>query len=81
MSELISARFVYEQEGNTDGTTGECEQLIVEVEGIVLGEGGYYVIRTEGWSLDDSSEIAGIIERVRRAVKEVGNEPKTDNDI
>jgi uncharacterized protein with von Willebrand factor type A (vWA) domain len=81
MSELISARFVYEQEGNTDGTTGEYEQLIVEVEGIVLGEGGYYVIRTEGWSLDDSSEIAGIIERVRRAVKEAGNEPKTDNDI
>ena len=71
--ELAKATFEFVQDGNTDGTTGELETIIVEVEGLVMRESvddlGYFVLRTEGWSIDEEEELAALVRRVKECVK------------
>ena len=70
MMSKISYKFY--QEGNTDGTTAETEELIVEVESIgdIEQDGGYFVLKTStGWSVNDSDELVDIIKRVKRGVR------------
>lgn len=73
MDEPVMYKITYEfyQEGNTDGTTAETEELIVEVESIgdIEQDGGYFVLRTPtGWSIEDSSDLVDIIKRVRQGI-------------
>lgn len=74
MDEPVMCKITYEfyQEGNTDGTTAETEELIVEVESIgdIEQDGGYFVLKTStGWSVNDSDELVDIIKRVKRGVR------------
>ena len=74
MDEPVMCKITYEfyQEGNTDGTTSETEELIVEVESIgdIEEEGGYFVLKTStGWSINDSSELVDIINRVKQGIR------------
>lgn len=74
MDEPVMCKVTYEfyQEGNTDGTTAETEELIVEVESIgdIEQDGGYFVLKTStGWSVNDSDELVDIIKRVKRGVR------------
>ena len=62
MDEPVMYKITYEfyQEGNTDGTTAETEELIVEVESIgdIEQDGVYFVLKTStGWSVNDSDEL------------------------
>lgn len=68
---MHKASFVFYQEGNTDGTTDETEELKIECMGIGdLTEGCYYVIRTQtGWSINSSEELKQLVERVDKMMK------------
>jgi hypothetical protein len=68
---LQYVKFYFTQEGNTDGTTDDVEELIVEVEGLdILGDGGYIVLRTStGWSINEREDLNYIFEQVKRVTK------------
>jgi len=68
---LHKASFEFYQEGNSDGTTDETEEIKVECMGIGdLKEGCYYVIRTQtGWSIDSPEEMKQLLERVDKMMK------------
>jgi hypothetical protein len=68
---LYKASFEFYQEGNTDGTTDDTEELKIECMSIGdLSEGCYYVLRTQtGWSVDGPEEIQQLLERVDKAIK------------
>ena len=65
---LNKATFNFSQEGNTDGTTSEYEELLIEIEGPVGSideKGGYFVLRTNGWSINDVNELSELFERIK----------------
>lgn len=69
---LNKITYVFTQEGNTDGTTEDVEELIVEVEGVfdILKDGGYIVLRTStGWSIDEMEDLNYIFEQVKKITK------------
>ena len=68
---LHKASFEFYQEGNSDGTTDETEELRVECAGIGdLQEGCYYVLRTQtGWSIDGPEEMKQLLKRVDNMIK------------
>ena len=71
--EIITHRMEIElsQDGNTDGTTGDSESLTIEIEGMWMDESGrgFAVLRTEGWSINDSAEMAQVIDAVQDAAE------------
>lgn len=64
---LQTATFKFAQEGNTDGTTSDTEELLIEVESVgnLDEDGGYFVLRTNGWSINDSNELDELFERIK----------------
>jgi hypothetical protein len=68
---LTTAIFNFIQECNTNGTTGgsdEDEQLSITMEnaeGSLDIEGGFYVLRTEGWSVNNSEELMEIFNQIK----------------
>lgn len=81
MDKPILGKITYEfsQEGNTDGTTAEYEELNIEVEGCfdILKEGGYMVIRTKtGWSINNPEEFTSLLALVNAGVpaKNINND-------
>jgi hypothetical protein len=62
---LYKASFHFSQEGNTDGTTSDIEEITIDYE-VVADEGGYFVIRTEGWSVDSVEELEELFNRIRK---------------
>ena len=69
--ELHSVTAVFSQEGNTNGTTAEYEELEVTLESAtVIDEDGHYVVlkSNTGWSFDSIDELKYMIERVERVV-------------
>lgn len=69
---LSKITYSFYQEGNTDGTTDETEELIVEVEGVfdVIEEGGYMVMRTPtGWSINNKEELNYIFDIISKTLK------------
>lgn len=73
---LETAKFVFGQEEDTAGRSGERYQSI-EVEAIKMDEpsegdsGCYFVLSTERWAVNDANEIAQLITRVEAALKAV----------
>jgi hypothetical protein len=65
--------YKFTQDGNTDGTTDNYEELTVTVQastGSIDIDGGYLVIRTPtGWSIDSSSELLDILTTVSAGVR------------
>ena len=69
--ELISASFTFGQEGNTEGTTSEYEEIVIEYQNPFDLYHGFFVLRTEGWSIDNAEELAELLERIKKVdVKE-----------
>ena len=73
MDRPILGKIIYEfcQDGNTDGTTAEYEELNIEVEGCfdIPSDGGYMVIRTKtGWSINNPEEFASLLALVNAGV-------------
>lgn len=69
--QLSKITYVFTQEGNTDGTTSDIEELIVEVEGLdILKDGGYIVLRTStGWSITEVEDLNYIFEQVKKITR------------
>ena len=63
--ELTKASCVFTQEGNTEGTTSEFEEITIDYE-VIADEGGFFVIRTEGWSMDSIEELDELFNRIRK---------------
>lgn len=64
-SELNRASFHFTQEGNTEGTTNEFEEITIDYE-IIADEGGFFVLRTEGWSIDNVEELSELLDRIKK---------------
>ena len=65
---LQNTSFTFTQEGNCNGSAGEYEELIVDFEssiGIDNDKGGYFVLRTQGWSVDGVEELEELFDRIR----------------
>lgn len=67
---LDTAVFTFCQESNTNGTTGgsnEDEKLTITMESVCGSldvDGGFYVIRTEGWSINESKDLLGLFKQI-----------------
>jgi hypothetical protein len=69
---LEKCSFTFYQEGNTNGTTDDIETLTIECEsslGIDNDEGCYYVLRTDGWSIDNVNDLQELFDRIQKAIK------------
>ncbi len=68
---LDTAIFTFLQETNTNGTTGksnEDEKLTITMESGCGGldeDGGFYVLRTEGWSINEPEDLLELFEQMK----------------
>lgn len=70
--QLQRATFHFVQQGNGNGTTQEIEELTIECDspiGIDDDKGCFYVFKTEGWSIDNLSEIQELLDRIDNVIK------------
>ena len=63
--ELNKASFHFTQRGNTEGTTSDIEEITIDYE-VVADEGGFFVLRTEGWSVDSVEELSELLDRIKK---------------
>jgi hypothetical protein len=69
--EISQVSVTYNQEGNTLGTTSDTETLTVNLEFQESeAEGCFVVLKTEGWSIDDSKDLIELIERPKKILRE-----------
>ena len=69
---LEKCSFSFIQDGNTNGSTHECEELTIECEsslGIDNDEGCFYVLKTNGWSIDNVSDIQELFDRINKSIQ------------
>ena len=69
---LERATFEFSQEGNCNSDRDAYEYLTIEFEsslGIDRDEGGYYVLKTEKWSIDDEQDLKLLFDRINKIVK------------
>ncbi len=63
------------QDGNTVGTTEEVEELTVCLEYQIPEprKGGecFYVLKTEGWSIDGPEELAPLLNEIKEAAQKI----------
>lgn len=64
--ELMSASFTFGQEGNTEGTTSEYEEIVIEYQNPFDNRHRFFVLRTEGWSIDNVEELGELLERIKK---------------
>ena len=69
--QLESASYKFTQLGNCNGSAGDYESLTIDFEsslGLDLDEGGYFVLKTEGWSIDGVQDLEELFNRIRTIV-------------
>jgi hypothetical protein len=75
MKTIGKASIEFIQEQNSCGTTTDPEVLTVKAEYQCPeeGKGGecFFVLKTEGWSIDDGKELADLIENARQGLQEI----------
>ena len=64
--ELMSASFTFGQEGNTEGTTSEYEEITIEYQNPFDNRHRFFVLRTQGWSIDNPEELGELLERIKK---------------
>jgi hypothetical protein len=73
--DITNISFSFIQEGNTDGTTADYEDLKVDIVGGIEGiQNGsfYYVMRSNsGWSFDSMQELMDTFKVVTKSVQNV----------
>lgn len=68
---LDKITYEFLQDTNTNGTTGkrdEDEKLTITYESVMSSlddEPGFYVLRTEGWSINDESELIALFKQIK----------------
>jgi hypothetical protein len=69
---LERCSFTFNQEGNSNGTTDDFEILTIECEsslGIDNDGGCFYVLKTDGWSIDNVNDLQELFDRIQKAIK------------
>jgi hypothetical protein len=69
---LERCSFTFDQEGNGNGTTDEFETLTIECEsslGIDNDEGCFYVLKTDGWSIDSVNDLQELFDRIQKILQ------------
>jgi hypothetical protein len=69
---LERATFEFSQEANCLSHSDEYESLIIECEsdlGIDRGEGCFYVLKTEKWSINDEKDLVKLFDRIQKIIK------------
>lgn len=64
--------YSFSQNGNTNGTTKEYEELEITEESVLkclTEEEGFFVIRTDGWSIDSEEELNDLFKAIKKNVK------------
>jgi phosphoribosylformimino-5-aminoimidazole carboxamide ribonucleotide (ProFAR) isomerase len=69
--EIVKVSVEFTQEGNTLRTTSEVEHINVSLE-FQQGEkdGPFITIKTNGWSMDDMSDLEALIKRAKKILKQ-----------
>ena len=65
---LERATFEFSQEANCN-SQNEYETLTIEFQspvGLDEDKEGFYILKTEGWSIDNEEEIKNLIERINK---------------
>lgn len=65
---LEKATFNFTQEGNCAGSTQDIETLTIDFEsslGLDLDEDGYFVLKTDGWSVDSVEDLQEMFDRIK----------------
>lgn len=68
---LDKISYTFFQEGNTLGTTTTEEEMIVDVEtqcDSIEESGGFLVIKTDGWSINNVEELKDMLKLVEDGV-------------
>ena len=69
---LEKCSFTFNQEGNTNGTTDDIETLTIECDsslGIDNDGGCFYVLKTEGWSIDSVNDLQELFDRIQKVIQ------------
>jgi hypothetical protein len=69
---LERATFEFTQEPNCILDKDDYETLIVEVEsdlGIDRTDGGFYVLKTEKWSINDEQDLKKLFDRINKIIQ------------
>lgn len=69
---LHEAGFLFSQEGNTNGSTSEFESITINFEsslGLDDENDGFFVLKTEGWSINGVDELEELFDRIRMVLK------------
>ena len=78
MRTIGKASIEFTQDGNTLGSTEEVEALEIRAEYQILepGKGGecFFVLKTEGWSIDDVEEIGKLTASFQKHLQEISEE-------
>lgn len=69
---LERATFEFSQDANCISDSDGAEFLTIECEsslGIDRDEGCFYVLKTEGWSIDSEEDLKAIFDRIQKVIK------------
>ena len=69
---LERATFEFSQHGNCISNSDQYEFLTIECEsdlGIDRGEGCFYVLKTEKWSINDEKDLKQLFDRIQKTIK------------
>lgn len=69
---LEKCSFEFSQESNCNGSSNDLEILEISCEsslGIDNDGGCFYVLKTEGWSIDSLSELQELFDRISKVIK------------
>lgn len=68
---LESASFNFSQEGNCVDRNSDIETLEIRCEsslGIDRDEGCFYVLKTDGWSIDGTNDLQKLFDRISKVI-------------
>lgn len=69
---LEKATFEFSQEANCISDSNEIETLTIDFEsslGIDRDEGGFFVLKTDKWSVNDEQDLKKLFDRIKKLIK------------
>lgn len=75
--QLEKCSFEFSQESNCNGSSGDVELLNIDCEsslGIDNDGDCFYILKTEGWSIDSLADLQELIDRISKVIKGGNNE-------
>tara|TARA_R110000824_G_scaffold8450_4_gene38513 strand:+ start:10780 stop:11001 length:222 start_codon:yes stop_codon:yes gene_type:complete len=67
--DIMHANIRFSQEGNTLGTTDDYESIDLSLEWQLPEDDPFFVIKTDGWSFNDISELQDLVDRASNLLK------------